>query len=308
MFKKLFKIFVITAFLISSSGFNPSMLEAAQLTGVSDTMSTQVKNANSDHTFRWTLVGNSTLAAGDTVSVGIKANATDFTVNAAGSWQTTDFSLLDTNHATIAPLAVGAGPSCTATDNYTVTINPTSTTATFVITTCSGWVASAANASITFAVKGATGGTGTITNKNADVNSSVFSITNSGSNVHAASGAIVVEDNALVNITAEVAPTLTFANDDASIGFGTLTSGGARYATANTSGSGSSTVAHTFSISTNATAGYTLSYNGPTLTSAGNTIAPATITGSATGTPGSAQFALTNAVTGSGTPDRKSVV
>ncbi len=98
-----------------------------------------------------------------------------------------------------------------------------------------------------------------------------------------------------------ITPTLTFANDDAAIGFGTLSSGAPTYANGAATGSGSATTAHTFTIGTNAPTGYTLTYNGATLTSGSNTITPATITGSATGTAGSSQFALGATVTGTGT-------
>ena len=98
-----------------------------------------------------------------------------------------------------------------------------------------------------------------------------------------------------------IQPTLSFANDDATIGFGTLSSGAATYANGAATGSASTTTAHTMTIGTNATTGYTLTYNGATLTSGANTITPATITGSATGTAGSSQFALAATVTGTGT-------
>lgn len=297
MIKKIYTSLLVIAFLLATSGFRPNFALAAQLSGVKDTMSTQAISTTADHTVQWTLVSSHTLSAGDTSTIDF--TDADFTTVAAGTWQTTDFTLTDTNHAATAPLAVGAAPVCTATDNYTVTV--TAASSTFLITTCSGWVASSANASITFVIKGATGGTGTITNKNADVDSSVFTITNTGSNTDNASGAVVVETNDVVNITATVDPTLTFSNDDATVGFGTLTSGAARYANAAATGSGSSVVAHTMTIGTNATAGYTLTYNGGLLTSGSNTIAAATITGDADGTPGSAQFGLAAAITGTGT-------
>lgn len=93
-------------------------------------------------------------------------------------------------------------------------------------------------------------------------------------------------------------PSLTFAISDASVGFGTVITASPRYATPS-GGSGSNTVAHTMAVSSNATTGYTITYNGPTLSYNANTIAAATITGDADGTPGTAQFALSLATTGS---------
>ena len=86
-------------------------------------------------------------------------------------------------------------------------------------------------------------------------------------------------------------PSITFSNDDVSIGFGTLTTANARYATADTLGSGTNSVAHTLAITTNAASGYNLTYNGPTLTSGGNTVAVATAI-STGGTAGTSQFAI----------------
>lgn len=93
---------------------------------------------------------------------------------------------------------------------------------------------------------------------------------------------------------------ITFTNDDATIGFGTLTTANARYANGAGTGSGTDVVAHTLGITTTATSGYSLTYTGPTLTSGANTIPAATFTSDANGTPGTAQFAISGAVTGTG--------
>ncbi len=97
-----------------------------------------------------------------------------------------------------------------------------------------------------------------------------------------------------------VVPTITFSNSDDTIGFGPLTSGAVRYATGDTSGSSSDSVAHSFVVTTNATNGYTLTYKGPTLTSGANTIAVGTALATG-GTPGTAQFGISGALTGSDT-------
>ncbi len=95
-----------------------------------------------------------------------------------------------------------------------------------------------------------------------------------------------------------ILPTVTFSISDASVQLGTLSAAGPRYATT-TGGSGSNSVAHTMTASSNAPSGYTITYNGPTLTSASNTIAPATISNSSTGATGTAQFALSLSSSGS---------
>lgn len=298
MIKKIFNTLVIAAILFGTSGFNPTMVVAAQYTGVKDTMSTQAISTTATHVVNATFVGGDTFAAGETLTVDFVD--ADFTLNAIGNWQTADFTFNDGTSRTVTAVSSVSGtpPTCTAgVNNVGITIN--TTTNNFIIEACSTYTTSGANPSIIFTINGTTAsGTGTMTNKNADVENSQFSIT--GSNGDTASGALVVETNDVVNITATVAPTLTFSNDDAAIGFATLTTGAARYANAGATGSASRTTAHTMAIGTNATTGYTLTYNGATLTSGAATITAADINGDADGTPGSSQFALAGTETGDG--------
>ncbi len=73
------------------------------------------------------------------------------------------------------------------------------------------------------------------------------------------------------------------------------------YANAGATGTGTdSAAAHTMVIVTNATSGYTLTYNGATLTSGANTILVASSAGTG-GTPGSEQFGMSTVLTGTGT-------
>lgn len=111
---------------------------------------------------------------------------------------------------------------------------------------------------------------------------------------------IITEDQ--VNVTATVDPTITFSISDTTIGFGSLSSTAARFATGDTNGSGTdSAAAHTLAVATNAASGYVLSYNGPTLTSGANTISVASITDDADGTQDAEQFALGISTNGSST-------
>lgn len=97
------------------------------------------------------------------------------------------------------------------------------------------------------------------------------------------------------------APSITFSNDDASVGFGSLSSVSATYANGATTGSITDVVANTFSISTNAGRGYVLSYFGDTLKNGTNSITAATIANSAAGTAGVSQFAISGTISGTGT-------
>ncbi len=246
-------------------------LNAATITPLSDTMSTMAKNTTATHTIVWTQsVG---VTAGDTITIDF-ANA-DFTLNSAGSWQTSDFAYTDNVRSAQAPLAVGAAPACSAGgNNYTVTVDATNNT--FTITACSSWTTSN-TAAKTFVIYGTSGtGTGTMTNANADTNSSVFTITNTGSNTDSGSGALAIEDNAVVTVTATVNPTLSFSIGSGSVSLGTLTT------------SGAGTGQHQMDIATNGTGGFSVTYNGATLTSGANDINAygATATSPAAGTEG----------------------
>lgn len=299
MIRKITSAFSVIAILLSSIG-TPLVANAAQMTGVKDTMSSQAISTTATHVITATLIGSNTFTTGDTIVYDF--NNSDFALNSAGSWEVTDFAFNDGTARTILAVSSTSAvpPACTTSgaNNVCVTIDTTNNTFT-VFPTSTGFVASGAAPTITFTINGTSAvGNGTMTNESSDVESSVYTITETSDS---ATGAVVVEGNDVVNITASVSPTLTFSNDDATVGFGTLSSGAATWADGAATGSASTTTAHTLAIGTNATTGYTLTYNGATLTSGANTIAAATITGDNDGTPGSAQFALGATVTGTGT-------
>jgi hypothetical protein len=102
---------------------------------------------------------------------------------------------------------------------------------------------------------------------------------------------IVTTGGDQVSVTANVDPVIVFTVTDSTIGFGSLSSSGARWATGDTLGNSSAVSAHDITASTNATSGYTIYVLGPTLTSGGNTIDP--IGGSATASsPGTEQLGI----------------
>ena len=97
---------------------------------------------------------------------------------------------------------------------------------------------------------------------------------------------------------------LTFSISDTTIGFGSLTTANARFATGDNAGADypPAVAAHTLSVATNATSGYVMTYVGPTLTRGGDLISAATITGDEDGTPGVAeQFAISFSTNGDAT-------
>lgn len=83
---------------------------------------------------------------------------------------------------------------------------------------------------------------------------------------------------------------ITFSISDNTIGFGTVSPSATSYATGDTNGTGSETVAHTFDVNTNATSGYSVSILGDTLKNGSHSIT--SCGASCTPTPGTEQFGL----------------
>jgi len=307
-FKKSFRsgisLFVATTAMVAGPllqiGALTQYAHAATLTSMSDTMTDQAPSAVSKHTLKWTTAGQN--VAGDTVTIDFASADFPF----SGTWATTDFALTDVGggRAATAPTAVGTTtPACSAgATSYSVTID--ATLEQFIITFCPTWTSSTAANQTTFVING-DGADGVITNSASNVESSVVTIGYATSNADSGMLAIVVETLANVNVTATAAvgPTLTFNVSDNAIGFGTLSSVAARYATSDATGSGLSTTnAHTLYVDTNATGGYIITYNSSaTLTSGGNTITAIGASNTAS-SPGSEQFGLRLTVaSGSGT-------
>lgn len=145
------------------------------------------------------------------------------------------------------------------------------------------------------AVTGATGSTTTVTNGNADDDDYIDFAGGIGDTGRI--GLDIIADDT-VNVTATVNSSITFTISDTTIGFGTLLVSTGRWATSDGSSSGGAdasaatpTVAHTMTLATNATDGYTITYKGATLTNASSdTISVATIAADSDGTPGTEQF------------------
>ncbi len=100
--------------------------------------------------------------------------------------------------------------------------------------------------------------------------------------------------------TLTVPQILLFSISDNVVGFSSISSGAARYATGDTTGSGTDTSAHDLQVATNAPAGYSVSYTGTSL-SGPETITEATVTNDADGTPNTKQFAMSFSTDGGAT-------
>lgn len=102
-----------------------------------------------------------------------------------------------------------------------------------------------------------------------------------------------------VAVAATVVESLSFSISDPSIGFGTLLTGGPRFATGDLTGTSTEVGAHNIEVGTNAASGFILTVGGSTLTSGVNTITAIGPTNTVSA-PGSEQFGI-RATVGGGT-------
>lgn len=258
------------------------ILEAAALTGISDTMSSQKVNASSTHSIKFTsptgLSDNTdtiivtfpsdfdftgkatstlTLTHGPTTGlettevIGIPAHASNWSAAFSGTENRT-LTLTAPNDG-IGAAAIDPGERIIVGYGISSSTNPSSP------------------GSYSIAITGAFGDTGTTT------------------------VSIVTDDQ--VAIDATVAQSITFSVSDNTVSFGALNSGSARYASGTASGEATEVEAHNLIVGTNASNGYTMTASGTTLTSGSNTINPigAANTASAAGTE---QFGLRMTATG----------
>jgi hypothetical protein len=256
--------------LLVTTGFPFSMKKAnaAALTVMSDTQTDQTTGALSSHTI--TFVTPS----------GIVASATT-TLNWDNSTVIAGLTPTDVNI-----LVNGASQTVSGTAGAS-TWGVTFTASTVSIKAQTSGTPAAASSSIVIKIGTAAGGTNRITN--GSVGTTILTI--AGTIADTGQIAEPVITNSIVNITATVAPTISFAISNNTLEFGTLNSGSARWATSTAGGSTVDTVAHTLIISTNSISGYNITLQGLTLTASTGTITP--ITGSpAASSPGSSQFGL----------------
>jgi hypothetical protein len=273
--------------------------DAAALLNVSDTLTTVTTSTAANHT----LVFRTPTGAADTTDTITITFPAGFTMNA--------FDFADVDLA----WSAGSQANCTAptySNNATLAATPSAGTwgaalsgQVLTLTAPSSAFATtiAANACVQIEIgtNATTGGTGNtqITNP---ASANVYSIDVAGlfGDTGGASVRIITDDS--VDIAATVAQSLTFSISDTAIGFGALTSGGARFATGDATGSGSEVGAHDLVVGTNATNGYSLTASGTTLTAGGGATITAIGGTAAASSVGTEQFGMRfNASGGSGT-------
>ncbi len=296
----------IVAVLTVAMQLSPLPAQAASLTQMSDVMTREKASTASDHEIKF--VTPSGVASGGIITLTFSSGFTGI-----GSLVGADFDFAEGSSGTCS--------SATFTEKSVVTSSPSTSQFSIagsgqVVTITSGGASATITAGrcarlriglIAVDTTGSGPGTHQITNGAIGSNDTIAFAGSFGD-----TGTIAVEilANDQITVQATVDPTITFtlidsSSSDNTIGFGSLTTGAARYATAtgtySTGGSASDTSAVTMTIATNASSGYVLTYLGDTLKSGSDSIAVATFTGDADGTPGSGQFATSYTTSGTST-------
>ena len=263
-FKSLTSFFIIVGIVLGASITHIELAFAAALTSMSNTLSSVKVNTLADHTIQF--VTPTGVAAGLSISVtfpvgwnlgSIGATSTDFATSTSASCSGFSDALI--NNGAASGISWGF-----ASTSQSITL--TSGTAVVPANRC---VQIRLGSNAIFQASG----TSQITNP-VTATSSIINIAGTFGDTGAITVNIVTDDT--VSMTGTVNQSLTFAISTSTIFFGTLGSGGAKFASStNPLGSSAETVAHNLQVSTNAPSGFTVSVRGQTLTSqqnASNTI------------------------------------
>lgn len=284
--KKTISTISIVAILVMSVGFTPRLAQASALTAISDTMSTVKKNTLSSHIIKFTTPTGANEST-DTIIITFPSdfNFTSKAINTLTFTHGATTGAENTEMMTATPGGITWGAVFSGTQNRILTLTaPTDGV---------GAAAIAASDKIILTYDS--------TNSTNPTTAASYTVSISGTFGDTGSYLVTVLDDDQVAVSATVAEILTFSISDNSIGFGTLSSSAARFASSDATGSATEVEAHTLIAGTNATSGYTVTVKGATLTSGANTITAIGAVNTAS-SPTSEQFGLRmDASGGSGT-------
>ncbi len=294
---KIHKIFFIVMVLITVFGisFPIQNAKAAALTSVKDVMNTIAATANANHTISF--VAPSAVSNGSTITLTFPAG---FSLTGLVE---DDIDIAGTTEGELTTAA-----DCTGSEKASFSFSGQVIT----FTLCAGDGGDfTGSETITIEIGNHASASGTGSNQIDNPSAGDYRITIGGTMTDSgAFGVSIISDDS-VNVTAQVNESITFTISDTTIGFGTITSSTGRWATSDTTGTDASattpTSAHSMTIATNATGGYTITYNGATLTSGANTICQtpltdcADVTDDSDGNPGTEQFGISVSTSGDAT-------
>jgi hypothetical protein len=257
-FKRFINALIITSLVMVMANFG-YYAQAEPLTTLSDNLSRLKISELADHTIQF--VTPTGVAAAETIVLTFDA---DFTMGSF-SVDNVDLAEATTCGGSFTDKALAASPSG-ATWGVAQLGQVITFTSDTDIVTATHCVKIEIGANATF---DSTPGATQITNP-AAAQAATLGVTAGASD--SGNAAIVIVDTNFdqVSVTATVDPTISFAVSDPTIGFGTLYSTKARYATGNLAGDDSETSAHNLTVSTNAVSGYTVYVLGATLTNVSN--------------------------------------
>ncbi len=271
--------------------FSPANAQASELTGKSDTMSRLEDNTASNHTIQFDTENG--VAEGETITITFPAG---FSMGSVGE---DDIDVEDDS------VDLTTGADCTASEEAGVSVSGQIVT----IEICSGdggAIAATSTVTVEIGDNATASGTGSNQITNPDIASdTTYEITFGGTMTDSGQVEVQIIMDDTVNVTGTVDESIAFSISDTEIGFGDLNSGTGRWATSDANGTNASEAlpdaAHTLSIATNASGGYSITYNGATLTNAASDTITATtggISGDGDGTPGTEQFAISASASG----------
>lgn len=287
---KCFSALTICAIVAGVSIVHVELVHAAALSSISDTQSSLKVNTLSDHTFQF--VTPTGISAGQTISITFP-----YPGYATGTFAIANFDLATSTSATCSGFtdalvqSGGASGLTWGITQATATVYIVSGTATIPANRCVQIeIGSNATSSAT--------GASQITNPTSASTTAVILIT-AGADTGSITQNII--DNDTVVISATVSQTISFTISTTTIYFGSLNSGGAKFASStNSAGDTTETIGHTLAISTNAGSGYTITIRGQTLTSQQDSADTITAIGSsaAASSIGTEQFGIRATVSG----------
>lgn len=277
-----FAIILVLSFIVSPL-LGHKIARAAALTSLSDAMSSLKASTAANHEIKF--VTPSGVDAGETIILTFSADFTGVNSIAFGDIDFAEGNSSNCTTATFTDETLAATPS-----GATWGADGDSAT-TVTLTSASGTIAAGVCVRIRIGTNAVVGATGSnqISNGAADDDDTI-AMTGTFGDTGTITVDIITDDQ--VAVSATVAQSISFAISDNAIGFGSLSSSGPRFATFDAVGSDTDASAHTLAVGTNASTGYTITYNGATLTSGLNTISVASITNDENGIPGTEQFAI----------------
>ena len=243
--------FVVLLALLTIVTLTPSLVFAASLTGLSDTMSSSKVSTASSHVIRFTTPTGATDSS-DTIIITFPAdfNFTSKTIGTLTFTHGATTGLESTETLAASPSASAWGAVFSGTQNRILTLTAPS----------DGVGAAALSATHKVII------TYDSTNSINPSSPATYELTINGTFGDTGSVTVSILSDDVVAVSATVPQSLTFTISDNTIGFGTLSVSTSTFATGDTNGSTTANTAHTLVAGTNGGSGYTVTVTGATLT------------------------------------------